>query len=546
VLLRFFFKGKVQLTLLVALFSSISTALFANELEFTPKVKTTGYIYETQVGSQESEREQAISIEPSILTTFSSKVFSAALAVNHTRVERKSDDSALDTSLSDETNSSFTELDYSSNLTLIENVMNLSFNGSQNYRIVSQDQNFFADKILDSGDLTKSQRHGATFNFTTPNPRYIGLNFQTNYSKIDTEESISNLGGIDGTNLSSNIRLFQGNHAESYSFDISAQYNDTTRSQLQDFSSTLIQGTIGVALNNNTQFIVVGSSQKYDADLSSSAAQRTNLDTTSYGVGIQWKPQNERIVKLTYNQLDERENNTNYLGLEIDWALSSRTAIQADYSKKFYGDAYGLNFDYKLKAFRSSVQYNEEVTTFSRLSSTGNTGVFVCELGSVDLTTCFQPDSINYVLQVGEEFRNVTQFDTDISEEVLFRKTGSINLGYDKRKLKTSLNMSYSETEYLESSRVQTSKSILFNISYTLSKKTDLTFSAKRSQRDFGGAFVGEVVTTVSLGMDREFGRNLKLNWSARMLDRSRDDNTDPDRPEVTDKRLTLGLLYTF
>jgi uncharacterized protein (PEP-CTERM system associated) len=525
---------------IAALLVGVSNASFCQVVDIKASVNTTGYVYETQIGENEATQNESILIRPSIVGNYTSRILSASLTANHSIIKKPSESNI------DSESQNFTELRYNSSLMLIKNVMGLSFSGSQNYRIVSQDQNYFADKILDSGQLTKSQRHVATFNFMTPNSSYLGVNFQTSYSKTDTEESITNISGIDGSNLSSYLRFFQGSRAERYSFDISAQYNDTSRGLRQDFKSTILQGTIGIALSNKTQFIVVGSSSDYDADLSLSNSNRPITDTTSLGLGFQWQPLNERIIKLTYNQLDERENKTDYIGLNINWALSSRTALKADYSKKFYGDAYALNFDYNLKSFRSSIQYDEEVTTFSRLNSTSDSGIFVCELGSTDLLTCFQPDSIDYILQAGEEFRNTTQFDTDISDEVLFRKTGSINLGYDKRKLSTSLNLAYSRTEYLESSRVQTNKSIFLNIAYKLSKKTNVTFSTKRARRTFDGVFIGQTETTVDLNMNRNITRNLKLNLGARLLNRDRDVDTDLERPDVSDKRLTMGVTYTF
>ncbi|MEP2651560.1 MAG: TIGR03016 family PEP-CTERM system-associated outer membrane protein, partial [Paraglaciecola sp.] len=418
----------------------------------------------------------------------------------------------------------------------------LSISGKENYRVINQEQDYVSDKILAAGDLTKFNNVAAALNFVTPNPEYVGLSIQTSYSETTTEESIEGDFGVDGSNTGLSAAISEGRKVDSLSFNLSASYNDTTRASFQNFSSTEVSAEVGLPFNENVSFLAQGYSSKYDVD-TTGFATRTNLDTTSYGAGVMWQPMNERSISVTYNQLDEGENTTNYIGLDIAWALSSRTALNFNYGKRFYGDAYTMDFSHNLKFYRSSVNYSEQVTSFSRLSfGEGGTSLFVCPIGSVDLGECFQPDSLSYELQAGEEFRASTDIETDISEEIILRKAGSFNIGYDKRRLKTALTLSYGETEYLESGQLQSTRSARVVIAYELGKKTDVNFSTRYARTKPRGSNDTDNTLTSSLDVSRIVAQHLKLNLGAQLLDRS-SDSADRD---ITDKRITLGLTYTF
>lgn len=518
-------------------FTSLSTTGFAiaGDVQVTPKIETTMYVYDTKINNGESVSNEAIAILPSVLTTYSAKRVNASFVVNHTIVEQNND--------IDGANKNYTELKYNSALSLIENVMNLTFSGAQNYQVINSQQSFIGDKILSPGDLTKYRNNSAGLSFSIPNPKYVGFAFQSSYSETKTNETIDNSRGLDNDNLGISAQLFNGNYTKNYNFDLSAQYNKTGRSNFKDFNSTIVRGRIGLAIANSFDVVINGNSESYDIN-EGRFPLRNNLDTASYGAGIEWKATGERAVLLTYNQLEEGNNQTNFIGLDVNWAFSNRTSLKFDYGKRFYGDAYNADFIYALKSVRTSLSYSERVTSYGRLGNSGNNlnGLFVCEFGSSDLIDCFQPDSLDYELQAGEEFRASTDVDADISEEVLFRKTGRFNIGYEKRKLKASLNVSYTKSEYLESDRLQTTRSLGLNLAYALSRRTDISLTYDLSKRQFDELSDEDTYSTLSLDFKRNVSKNLQFTTGLRLLDRE-SDNASRD---LTDKRLTVGANYTF
>ncbi|MFT6992659.1 MAG: hypothetical protein ACJASL_004659, partial [Paraglaciecola sp.] len=428
-------------------------------------------------------------------------------------------------------------------LTLIENALSLTLSGAQNYRVVNQQQAGFSDVILGSDNLTKSRNNSAQLNFSIPNPLYVGFTLQSTYSKTQTDQSEAGQTGVDGDNLGVTARLFQGKYIRPINFDISAQYNDTSRANFQNFESTRVQASVGFPIIKEVDFIVTGSLDEYDTGQTGFTG-RPNLDTTSYGAGLKWTPSNGRNLSLTYNQLEEGENKTDFLGVNLAWAFSNRTALNFDYGKRFFGDSYTLNFKHSLKSLRTSVSYSEDLTTFSRLgaSSTNITGIFVCQFGSTDLIDCFQPDSLDYQLQVGEEFRATTEVVTDISEEVILRKSGTASIGYSKRKVTMSIDASYRRTEYLESDRLSINRSLRLNLNYAIGRKTNISFASSIAKNQFSEFEESDTTTTSSINFSRDLGRYLKLSIAARILDRE----SENLNRNGTDKRLTVGLNYTF
>ena len=510
----------------------------AGDLEIETSVASTVYAYETKEENTTAKSNQAIVLVPSILASYSSKRLLTSFTAEHTKVEQKIDIKGAD--------KNYTDYKYNGILALIPNTLNITINGQQGYRVVDQQQAFIADKLLAAGDLTKFNNNSGSIDFTIPNPKYFGLTVQSTYSKSETEKSIDNTDGLKGDNTVTSIQLNQGKNARNVSYIFSAEHNDTSRTNFADFKSSRARGLLGLSITQNMNFILTGKIEKYDLP-QEILSQGTSFDSTSYGAGIQWQPRNERIFRLTYNQLleeeEEEDNETDFLGVNIDWAFSSRTNLKFDYGKRYYGDAYSLDFSHALKYIRSSITYREQVTSFARLESTSNPiGLFVCQLGSTELADCFQPDNTNYQLQAGEEFRTLSEIGSDISSEIIFSKSGSFNLAYQKRRIKASIDASYRKTESLESDSVQTNRNVRLNLSYALSKKTNFNFSTTFARNLYSNNVTPDNIINAKLQFRRTLGRNIQFTTGLEFVYR---DSVEENR-DIEDKRLTIGMNYKF
>lgn len=530
------FSKPNKLVVAVSIACWFPDSLYAADLKFVPSVSATGYVYDTKTGDDPSTGTEAVSVSPKLVSYFTGKRANGSLVIENTTVEQSSSEPNTD--------KSFTELSYSSGMSLIENVLSLSLAGSQNYRVIDTSQSYISDKVLSSGDLSKVSSHNAQLSFVTPNPHYIGLAVQSGYSKTKSNETLGNLTNLNSEGYTASAQIYQGRRLQSLSFLLSSQFSDTKRESTSDLTSTLTSANIGFKFTDDYSLILTATDRKYDIDENSiTTANRQNLDTTSYGAGVRWQPSDDRFIDITYNNLDEGDNNSRYVGLNTQWAFSKRTFLGLTYDKNFYGDAYDMDFAYKLKSFKTKASYSESVTSYSRLSIVeGVSSLFVCPIGSTEFAECFQPTSIDYVLQAGEEFRSLNSFTTDITDETLFRKSGQISFGYNKRRLSASLNLNYNRTEYLESAREQDSRVATLNLAYELGRRNDISLTTSYSTLDYSDSDRQNDVLNIRASFTRALSRDMKLTVAARYVDRE----TEDESRDITDSRLTVSVNYQF
>jgi uncharacterized protein (PEP-CTERM system associated) len=117
-----------------------------------------------------------------------------------------------------------------------------------------------------------------------------------------------------------------------------------------------------------------------------------------------------------------------------------------------------------------------------------------------------------------------------------------MSIGYDKRKFKASITANYGKTEYLESDRELANRRFGFNTSYQLGRKTDVSLSTDISRRSTATSTKDDTTKSVQLSFNRDLNQQLKLNITARVLDRE----SESLIRNFSDRRLTAGLNYTF
>lgn len=507
----------------------------ARNVELKGDIKSTTYAYKTEERNGSKEENIALVLTPNVTAIYDSKKVDIAINAAHTIVQQQNEE--------DGANKNFTDLKLNSNIELVENFLRMSINGSQNYQVINNSQDFFSDKVLSSGDLSKIQYYSAALNFSVPNPEYIGFDWATAYSDTSADTSTDDSPGLNGNNFSASSRIYSARYLSMITFDFGVNYNNTVRSNFSDFKSTVLNGNVHLEIYKQLKFVLQGSDETYDADFETQSGGRTNLDSTSYGAGLAWLNKDNEGIELTYNRLEEQNNTTKFVGVNINWAFSTRTSIDMNYGKRAYGDAYQLNFEYQLKSFRSQLSYNEEITSYARLGAvTESFAIFVCDIGSSDISECFQPDSLNYVLQPGEEFKVYGGLSTDITNEIILTKAAKYAIGYDRKKLKISFDIGYRETEYIESNRLQKYRTAGLNIDYRLSRRTNIginTNAIRRSGEQLNGS---EDTLTIGFSIVRKLSQDASLNVDLRYLDR----DSENDVRDVTDKRLKVGFKYQF
>ncbi|WDE12238.1 TIGR03016 family PEP-CTERM system-associated outer membrane protein [Thalassomonas haliotis] len=128
-----------------------------------------------------------------------------------------------------------------------------------------------------------------------------------------------------------------------------------------------------------------------------------NLNSSSWGPGVRWQISDHLWLDLAYNYVENQEENKDHLSGDITWRPSPRTSLQAQYSKRFFGNSYGLNFIHQNKRLVNSISYAETVQSFDRFNYVEvELGSFYCPAGGdFTLDQCLVDpgsDLSNYVL----------------------------------------------------------------------------------------------------------------------------------------------------
>ena len=545
----------IAIVLVLALNHIHTKPAFAGELSLDPSVTSTVRVINRAFADEPSQTQRALTLSPSLSTVYSSRHVTLSMLLKQTAITRNGD--------SGSSNDNYTDIKLSSQFQLIENLLSLELSAGQSYRARSQSQLDFSDKVSTPENLAKLQTDKTLLSFILPNSPYIGLNWQASVAHTKTDSAVDdsavdavdngtngNGNRVDGSNVSFAANIYNGRKLKKFTYNFAVQYNDTSRANFQNFKSTNLNGNAGIRLGNDISVFAQGRVDDYEPKSLGINSSRRNLDSESYGAGLRWQPRENKNIALSYNQLKQNQNTSEFVGVSTQWAFSPRTSMNFDYGKRFYGESYKFKFNYNAKSLRSSISYNEDVTTFGRLDpTTQDVGIFVCTFGSSDLEDCFQPDSLQYVLQPGEEFRSLADTSSDITNNVIFRKNGNISIGYQKRKLKASLNVRRGTTEYIESNRETTRTSAVLNLGYTLGKRANLslvTSISEQTPRDDSNKTRTFVST---LSFSRSFKQNLNASLSLRYAKRNRSD-TSPglidSSQELVDSSLNASLAYQF
>ncbi|MDF2180035.1 TIGR03016 family PEP-CTERM system-associated outer membrane protein [Aliiglaciecola sp. CAU 1673] len=509
-----------------------SVSVTAGDIDFVPVVDVTASYYQTDFDTGEDRENRALVSKPSLLTSYKSLGLDAALSVNHTSVMQAKD--------SDELDKSYTDFRFASRAGFWEQRLQLNLVSNTSHIATNRVDAIAIDPILSSSDLVKARYQNASLSFTPKRASYIGVDWNLNYGNVKTERTEENANrNLENESYSGLGRLYSGNEFQRVNWDITSQYAVTERRQNQDLHSRQTNGRLGIGLVDKLYVIFVGSE---DANqIEQSGISSNSISSVSYGTGLEWRRSSNRYIGVTYNRLDREDEKQEFVGLDANWAFSSNTSIQANYSKKFFGDSYNFSLSHNTRAWRARIGYTDGLTSFTRLQlANQDIGVFVCPLGSPTIDQCFQPDSPNYQLGVDEQFFGFSNVDVDISEEIVLNKAGFASLGYEKNKVSLSLTYRQSTQDYIESDRNRESDSIQFSGTYKIGPRTN--FNYQTSYSDILDVNTGRKSSAwnTSVSLSREVSQKTDLTLTLRSLDNESEIGTRA----YEDTRLSLSIKY--
>ena len=320
------------ITLTTCLLFGCAIQSAAGELDVNPSISTS--LISAQNSSLEFEENDSsiLSVKPSIRTSYKSKFLIGSLSAEHNQIQSE-------TTINGSQSDSFTNYQYSGDLSLIEQILSLKLAGGQSYRSILSSQYFVNDSYLGADKLAKTQRNSTNLLFTLPVRKYFGLNVNAGVSKVKTDRSINvdsiddNTFGsgnrIDSDNKSLQTSFYQGSEFSQLSWNITSSYQNTSRTDDDDLTFRTTRGDVRLGLVKNLQVVLTGQSE--DNDLGNNATfTRPDGTFESVGVGLSWTSSANRSIQVTYNQYERNANDKgNFGALDLNWRFTNRTSIQA-------------------------------------------------------------------------------------------------------------------------------------------------------------------------------------------------------------------------
>lgn len=531
------------------LFGLLTTAglalpLYARQVTVTASVNTSYVNEETETSATSSTKQDTYSVQPSVAAKFQGGRFKGNLNARHRQLDRHASSNTATTDTATETRDSYTTYTANTEFELLENALYLTLNGSQTYQSFDINDSLTDDEFNDDGSLSKTQRTQIGFRFKSPQADYLAIELNARLSELTSENQDQDDFAVDSRDKNLTSKLTSGDRMDDVTWDILSTFRESEGRTNTDLTSIRHTGNVYFGLYDELSFLLTGRFESNDRT-STTDTVSDDLDYNSYGAGLSWGKEQRRRINLTYNVSDNSDQEKqNFVGLDVNWAFTPRTSVRAELSRRYFGESGSFSLRHNSRRIRTSVTYSEDLTTFSQIvGSELNEESFVCPTGAIDFAECFQPPTLDYDLKAGEEFTSFFELNPIISEEVRLRKALQGSIGYDFRRLKTTLNLRRTTTDFLDSGREQSSELIGINANLKAGQKTSFTTSVnfQRTDDEQDLLLTETELWTVNLGVNRTVGRHSRLRISYRHIERQTD-----DAEKLGENRLTVSFNYRF
>jgi len=274
-----------------------------------------------------------------------------------------------------------------------------------------------------------------------------------------------------------------------------------------------------------------------------------SYNSASAGPGLRWTPSPKTTLQATYNfdlTSDAEQPEEDYWSIYAKWQPTVRTGLEAEYGQRFYGDYYQANISHSARKLRNQLSYNESLYTYGRqLATTGTTlGLLICPVGSaITLDQCSLLDPRNPVIPPGMQLVGLEIPYSNIIDDPFIDRTGIWSTSYISGRQILSLNLTYSEREFLNNNPSEQDREKdyggLLSWSWSMGPRTSAQISYNRRWLiPEGGARSND--TRYQLALYRNLSRSLTGNLSVSRTERN--SQTEP----YDENRLRLAFTFTL
>lgn len=497
-----------------------------------------------------------LSVSSSINAAYQSRTFDGLWQGKLTHLERDNDDLSRE--------DTYSEYTYSANWAALDELLVFQAAGALSYQNAQAGNFLVSDFFTNADALAKTRSNRFGLSTTLSQGDWVRGSGQASYSDVESEPNVINTQlALNNDTYQVSGNLYNGDSADYFIWNINAGFQNTDRGQgtqfdQGDFVSRNASGYIDVHFLKNWAVRIAGSHEGNQISGRNDISSLVRKFST-YGAGLTYRQSENRYIAITANTTDsdiESDDGETFVGLDVQWALSTRTNVSLNYGRRFFGKTAGADISYNSKYLRTSFGYSEDVTNASRLlANPENLGVFVCPANSSSISSCFQPNSLSYVPNADEQFVQITTQNLELNDDIILRKASNFQLGYDFSRVTLGVSFRYSEDNALDQDRLIRTYSFGSDLAYQIGNYTNLTASinyANITQKSETLENGESDNWSANIGVERQFGRNLTVNADLNFIDRSGDllngggGVNDFFGANFTDRQITLSVTYKY
>ncbi|WP_414828138.1 hypothetical protein [Alteromonas sp. H39] len=536
----------------------------AGELRANSSVSGSAIFREVSTDSSVSGDSSVYRVNPNVNISYRSAKFQGRASANVTYLER---DDFRENSSSEDT---YTNFNYQASYSAIDNVLRIQANGGFSYRNLTPENYIVTDVINDDSNLVKTRNNSLAAILTKRKGDYFLGNGVARVSKVETGPRGQNRQGFDNTDISFQGTARNTEDADIFFWELSGAYRETDRGNqgnpvtLSSNDFITRRGDFAGELMVYKEFgIYIAASHDAYQYQSATSTGTTKREFYSAGAGLTYRQSRNRYIRVAYSRQfdsdidveiandEDINDDTYFLEGEINWAATPRTSLRARLTRNATGETGNVSIRYNTKKLRSSLQYTENVTNFSRLiNEPDSMGVFVCQQGSTSLADCFQPASLDYQLQTGETFLEFFSPNLELTDEVIKRQSLNAEFGLSGKRTRVVLNTRYSLDTYVTNNRQTRTRSVSTRINHRLGRRNTISASIsyaliERNEVASIGDDTENETWNSSISYTRNIGRSLRLNTSLNYIERA-GENSFINFGDFKERRVTIGITYIF
>ncbi|MEW9798994.1 TIGR03016 family PEP-CTERM system-associated outer membrane protein [Alteromonas sp. CYL-A6] len=528
----------------------VPVSVQAAGLDVRARVSAKTIFQELKPAEQQKRSLTTLSIEPEVTATYESRTLNGLWQGSLNHLDRDREDVGQ--------TDNYGEYNYDVRWTPLDNLLLFQANGALTYQNANAANFLVTDVLTNSQNLVKARSNRYSASLQLNNGNYVRGTGTLSYSDVQTERAVfTNNQGLDNDTYLASGSLRNGERASRLIWNVNGDYVVTKRNGFVSFQSDFISRSGDAAVDymvlRNWGVRVNAAHEANQLSQRTDTASRVR-EFNSYGIGLTYRQGENRYIAVTANQTDSsvaEDDNIDFVGVDMAWALSSRSDVAAKYSRRFFGETAQASFNYNTKHFRSSFRYSEDVTNTSRLlANPENLGVFVCPVDSSALAECFQPASLGYQPGSSERLVQLTTQNIEFDDNIIVRKSGNGELGYSFSRVTLGISGRYSEDNFIDDDRLIRTYSGGVSLAYSLGSYTQLTAKvdyADIEQRSTDLQSGSSQNWNSKIGLRREIGRYLVADLDFSYLDKRGDLAIGSlFGPEYTDRRVSLSISYRY